>query len=519
MDRIEKSGVLGRSKRQHDLLRYLLSKNEKGELDSVNEYSIAQDVLGRDESFDPQIDSNVRVEMHRLRQNLKHFSQIDDVYTITLPRSSYRLRIAEKGPKGTLKAEGPRITTAKIIVGVVSVVVIIGVALLHLGLRKEPSMLPLVQVKLGSQTATSEEAQQYLPFEQRLYELLSTEGVLRIVGGNASANQVDYILKIDSPSADAGIHVVLSTPDHEVIWSRNLDGEDMSTPKAQRKAATDFAERFVHADNMILEHYINRKDVPEATKAFVKCVADLEFAVGIGRVKWHSSPTELHDCPQYFVNGNAKEKSLAHNLMVSYFLAQHKGYLPETVTDPYARAEQEQDYVKNLDRTQYRYYQNAINLERERRPVRDYDKLHRLLEEVGPLYPEDSSISHLTAQTYGYTLGEWDMAVAALPTVPEEPSHYVRIMYNLVNENYETAARLMDDFPSTDIPIYNAMGAVAYCKAGDLEMIKKYQGILFDRKIATVEDYTKFIKSREYAPVTEKVFLSITEDPKCAVLI
>lgn len=56
--------------RQSQLLRYLIDAELNGEGDRVTAYSIAFDVFHRDTSFDPALDSAVRVEMHRLRANL-----------------------------------------------------------------------------------------------------------------------------------------------------------------------------------------------------------------------------------------------------------------------------------------------------------------------------------------------------------------------------------------------------------------------------------------------------------------
>jgi hypothetical protein len=55
------------------LLSYLCEKKLAGETDQVKEYSIALDVFGRQESFDQDTDSIVRVQANRLRKRLAEY--------------------------------------------------------------------------------------------------------------------------------------------------------------------------------------------------------------------------------------------------------------------------------------------------------------------------------------------------------------------------------------------------------------------------------------------------------------
>src|ERR1041385_3401228 len=59
------------------ILAYVCNKHLEGAGDSVNEWSIAVDALGRRQSFDPEKDSIVRVEFHFLRKRLADYYQKD----------------------------------------------------------------------------------------------------------------------------------------------------------------------------------------------------------------------------------------------------------------------------------------------------------------------------------------------------------------------------------------------------------------------------------------------------------
>lgn len=93
---VSASGALGKAKRQRELLHYLLAQKERGRLDGLMQYSIAFDVLGRPDNFDPSTDSIVRVEMHRLRKNLLQFNATSKTVQITIPRASYEVVVTDK---------------------------------------------------------------------------------------------------------------------------------------------------------------------------------------------------------------------------------------------------------------------------------------------------------------------------------------------------------------------------------------------------------------------------------------
>ena len=86
------SAPFARSKRSSTLLQFLVSQSLKNEGERVKEYVIAVEVFGREESFDPRIDSLVRVEVNRLRSRLKAYYDgpgAADRVRIDVPVGSY----------------------------------------------------------------------------------------------------------------------------------------------------------------------------------------------------------------------------------------------------------------------------------------------------------------------------------------------------------------------------------------------------------------------------------------------
>lgn len=86
------SPAFSRSQRSSQLLSYCVEQALRQESPSLNEYTIATEVFGRAESFDPRIDSLVRVEATRLRQRLQVYYESaspDDLIEIKLVPGSY----------------------------------------------------------------------------------------------------------------------------------------------------------------------------------------------------------------------------------------------------------------------------------------------------------------------------------------------------------------------------------------------------------------------------------------------
>jgi TolB-like protein len=91
------SPSFARSKANRALLSYLAEEYLAGRGEEITEYAIAQDLLGRDDDFDPSTDPIVRVRMRRLREAIS--SYYDEHYPqavrLEIPRGSYVLGLAE----------------------------------------------------------------------------------------------------------------------------------------------------------------------------------------------------------------------------------------------------------------------------------------------------------------------------------------------------------------------------------------------------------------------------------------
>ena len=92
LDRVLSSPDFAQSDRLQKFLRFVVDEQLAGRADALKEYTIALEVFERDESFDPQTSSIVRVEASRLRSKLEKYNATTgrgDAIRINLPQGSY----------------------------------------------------------------------------------------------------------------------------------------------------------------------------------------------------------------------------------------------------------------------------------------------------------------------------------------------------------------------------------------------------------------------------------------------
>lgn len=92
LERIVASPDFVASDRARRFLRFVVEETLAGRADRIKAFSVAVEVFGRDESFDPQNDPVVRIEAGRLRRALERYyllSGKDDPVFIDIPKGGY----------------------------------------------------------------------------------------------------------------------------------------------------------------------------------------------------------------------------------------------------------------------------------------------------------------------------------------------------------------------------------------------------------------------------------------------
>jgi len=94
VQRILHSKVFRTSEVQRNLLSYLAEKSLAGTADSLKEYTVGLDVLGKPPSYDPRQESVVRMHVARLRQKLAEYYRTEgaqDPIIVELPKGGFKV--------------------------------------------------------------------------------------------------------------------------------------------------------------------------------------------------------------------------------------------------------------------------------------------------------------------------------------------------------------------------------------------------------------------------------------------
>ena len=86
------SETFARADRARALLSYLVETEQQGDASRLKGFTIAQDVFGKDDDFDPAMDAVVRVQAGRLREHLAAFYAGEghgETIEITVPKGTY----------------------------------------------------------------------------------------------------------------------------------------------------------------------------------------------------------------------------------------------------------------------------------------------------------------------------------------------------------------------------------------------------------------------------------------------
>lgn len=92
LERILSSNSFARSERARGMLRYIVEQDLDGKGDLLKGFTIAQDVFGKSDDFDPAMDAVVRVQAGRLRDQLTNYYEgegANNPVQIEIPRGTY----------------------------------------------------------------------------------------------------------------------------------------------------------------------------------------------------------------------------------------------------------------------------------------------------------------------------------------------------------------------------------------------------------------------------------------------
>jgi hypothetical protein len=101
VERILQSKIFRTSEVLRHLFGYLAEKSLDGTAESLKEYTIGLDALGKPATFDPRQESVVRMHTARLRQKLAEYYRtegVDDPIVVDMPKGGFRVTFEPRRP-------------------------------------------------------------------------------------------------------------------------------------------------------------------------------------------------------------------------------------------------------------------------------------------------------------------------------------------------------------------------------------------------------------------------------------
>ena len=92
LDNLLASRTFAKSEYLKRFIKFLVAKVIQSQEHQIKEYSLGVDVFGRDQTFDPKLDTIVRVQAYRLRSKLKEYYRTEgrnEQLRIDIPKGSY----------------------------------------------------------------------------------------------------------------------------------------------------------------------------------------------------------------------------------------------------------------------------------------------------------------------------------------------------------------------------------------------------------------------------------------------
>jgi TolB-like protein len=286
LERVLASDVFANAGRHSRLVRYLVERTLAGEGEQLKEYVLGTEVFDRADSYDPRIDSIVRVEARRLRNRLEDYYRgagSRDPVVISIPRGSYVPTFQSRedaapvahepaGAVAGIETSGRAPAVEKtpgrspvILVAAAALILLVVGAISQIG----PGRTPAAQASTGPAIAV-------LPFQHysidesdamlaaRLTDAVTTElarlrslavasrtsasqftGETRSVGDVRKALNVDFVMEATAVNAGESIHVTIRVVDatrDRKVWVGEYSVAPRDIPVAARRIAAEASD-------------------------------------------------------------------------------------------------------------------------------------------------------------------------------------------------------------------------------------------------------------------------------------
>lgn len=170
VESIVNSEIFRASPALRGLLEYLAEKTANGEADSLKEFTVGIEALQRSESYDPQVDPSVRVQISRLRKKLDRYYETEgasDPLRVRLPKRQFALELERAGATGDLAGSATAPGAGHAARFWRGAAIVFGVSTVLLGwllFRSDPPAMELERVEAAAPAFTPEMREFWAPY-------------------------------------------------------------------------------------------------------------------------------------------------------------------------------------------------------------------------------------------------------------------------------------------------------------------------------------------------------------------
>ena len=520
---VKKSGALGKSLRQFKLLEYLFTQQELGLTSSIKAYSIALDVFGRSKNFENSRDSIVRVEMFRLRKNLKAFNSTSDAFTLHLARRSYFVKIKEKP-----ESIGLTLRYKIVLFCLFTLITSLFISVMFYWLsHPQPKIstlcsdiVPNVTIIKNSNSNSNSDSLADIVHNAFTSTLLQQSSVNIIEPTKRCPVKTTpfYIVLIDAISINGNGNITITTSQDQLSNIFHSIIIDESAIELQQES------------NLFYTAVRSANDLGKMNGIIPRHAASVDWASSLAQENYtclmitYDSFVSDSDmdyqkslkCLEKSVNGQAPLLGNFGALARAY-LFQKKGYRQFSVTFPLKNAEQILQKVGGKWINNTETVMATIHYEAERDNY-NQERLKNILEISESHFPLNPQVLTLISVTYGFKIGDWEQAIRISNIVRRihgERDNSVLLVdaaYTLINlQSNEPIGKCTMAYSKNSILSNLIVGACAYY-INDEFWMKNSHTALSEFGLENREAIIQFIKNRQLEPVLSDIIIAAFQE-------
>ncbi|MFD3190128.1 hypothetical protein ACFMPD_07615 [Sedimentitalea sp. HM32M-2] len=537
---IKSSGRLGRSDRRARLLDYLIAAECNGDGDGIKAFTIAVDVFGRDESFDPNSDSIVRSEIGRLRDALRMFyaeNTRSDLVVIDIPKGAYR-------PVFTLPEPAPETTSRLGRVGGVGGALVAVALALALGLGLAVWVLPQPAPVVPPDTRPAQHGDQndappfgllriaVMPFDKSgnhpeldqiafgLYSELTLDlsaypWVAVVSPLDPDDFGADYVLKSGLLWQDDLLQTnsqLISLPDQQLIWSKSDTASTTveEIQAVQGRIASGIA-RSLGSDSGIAP------DLIVARKARSSKTSLDAFLCFLGIYDYLATPTDdehraLRTCLEGVVRDFPDYGEAWAALGVLYMDEARFGRNPTPDRDPWAAAGTAIETGLQLAPLHNPTLMAALILAIEA-PQRDLQAAERHARKLLDLFPRHPETLALIGSRRAEFFGEWEAGLAeieqalALEHSPPSAFYLTHAFHAAMGPDDTAAAQAAERLTGETSKPQLLLRYLAAARTGQTDEVQRQRVLLAEQGLTDKGSLVQFVRQRRYDDALERALL------------